>query len=73
MRLSVLSSGSSGNATYMETDSGGLLDQGDQIFIRENMVVSSPFSHALILRQYGQSGSTPPLPKYRKQPIGRIK
>ena len=25
MRLSVLSSGSSGNATYMETDSGGLL------------------------------------------------
>src|SRR5829696_1387458 len=37
----------------------GRLDQRDQILIRENKVVSSPFSHTLILRQCGQSGSPP--------------
>src|SRR5215203_757715 len=33
------------------------LDQGDQIFVSKNQVLSSPFSHTLILRQYGRSGS----------------
>src|SRR5215216_3836552 len=33
------------------------LDQRDQILVSKNQVLSSPFRHTLILRQYGQSGS----------------